>query len=241
MFDALRATSCDALAVPASVSAAPRAQTNARSRTCRIAFPSSAGSAAGSCLVRGKLRGESLFGGAVRNGHLEREAQEDVDDVGVELGAGALAEATACLLAAEPLAVGPVGRHRVEGVADEDDPRLERDLPAGLLVRVAGAVPALVAAADDRAHLCEPLDRLEDPLAELRVHLDDRALLGRERPGLEQDARRDPDLADVVEEGPELEALQLDALEAHRLADAQRHVGDPARVGRGVLVVRLEC
>jgi hypothetical protein len=35
-----------------------------------------------------------------------------------------------------------------------------------------------VAAADDRAHLGEPFDRLEDPLAELRVHLDDRALLG---------------------------------------------------------------
>ena len=48
------------------------------------------------------------------------------------------------------------------------------------------------------------------------------------------------DLADVVEERAELEPLQLGGLEAQRLADAQRHVGDPARVRGGVLVVGLE-
>src|SRR5439155_11344340 len=146
----------------------------------------------------------------------------------------------ASLFDAEPLPVRAVGGHRVEGVADEDDPRLDRDLLAGLAVGIALPVPALVAAPHDLAHLREPVDRLEDPLAELRVHLDDLPLLRRQRPGLEQDARRDADLADVVEERAELDALERGGVEAQLAADLQRHVRDPARVRRGVLVVRLE-
>src|SRR6185503_20373489 len=111
-------------------------------------------------------------------------------------------------LGAETLAVRPVGGHRVERVAHEDDPGLDRNLLAGLAVGIAGAVPALMAPADDRPHLRETLDRREDPLAELGVRLDHAPLLRRQRPRLEQDARRDADLADVVEERAELEALQ---------------------------------
>src|SRR3954462_1898904 len=237
--EALRATSCEALAEPAAVRAAPRTQTSMRSRNCRIARPSSDAAARPSSPGLGTLRGEPLVG-AVRHRSFELQPEEDVDHVRIELRARAFAQATAGFLAAQPLAVGPVGGHRVERVADQDDPRLVRDLLAGLAVGVAGAVPALVAAPDDGANLGEPLDRLEDPLAELGVHLDDRALLGRERARLEQDAGRDPDLADVVEQGAQLEALQLRALEAHRLANSHGHVGDPARVRGGVLVVGLE-
>ena len=43
-------------------------------------------------------------------------------------------------------AVGPGGRHRVEGVAAGDDPRLQRDVLAAEPVGVAAAVPALVRA-----------------------------------------------------------------------------------------------
>ena len=64
-----------------------------------------------------------------------------------------------------------------------------------------------------RAHLAELLDRREDPLAEHRMRLDDRTLLGGQRAGLREDRRRDPDLADVVEQRPELEALELARLE----------------------------
>src|SRR3954451_5800587 len=176
MPEALRATSWDALAEPAAARAAPRTQTSTKSRNCRIARPSSDAHLRACSPVRGKLRSEPLVGGVVPAGHLERQLEEDVDHVRIELRARALAQPLARFLAAQPLAVGPVGRHRVERVADEDDPRLVRDVFAGLAVRVAGAVPALVAAAHDRAHLGQPLDRLEDPLAELRVHLDDRAL-----------------------------------------------------------------
>src|SRR3954452_620411 len=175
MCDALRATSWEALGEQAAPKATPRAQTSMISLSCRIAVLPSDAAPDDSCLVRVNLRSEPL-GGVVRHRHLELEPEEDFDHVRVELRARALAQPAARFLAAQPLAVGAVGRHRVERVADEDDPRLERDLIAGLAVRVARAVPALVAAADDRAHLGEPFDRLQDPLAELRVHLHDRTL-----------------------------------------------------------------
>src|SRR5262249_58350982 len=97
---------------------------------------------------------------------------------------------------AEPLAIRPVGRHRVICVADEDDARLERDVHPGEAVGVAGAVPPLVAVADDRADLLQTVDRGDDPLAELRMRLHDRALVRGEPTGLREDLARDADLAD---------------------------------------------
>ena len=49
-------------------------------------------------------------------------------------------------------------------------------------------------------------------------------------PGFERIASRDPDLADVVEERAELEALERPRVEAEPAADLQRKVGDPAGV-----------
>src|SRR5436190_19530343 len=118
----------------------------------------------------------------------------------------------------------------MERIADEDDPRLQRNLPAGDSVRIAPSVEVLVAAPDDRAHFREPLDRRQNLLAELGMLLHDPPLLGCERTRLEQDAGRDPDLADVVEERAELELLQCLRVEPERCAYCQRGIGDPARV-----------
>src|SRR5207302_6292226 len=51
---------------------------------------------------------------------------------------------------------------------------------------------------------------------------------------------RHADLADVVQERAELELLERALVETELAANAQREVGDPPRVRRGVLVVRLE-
>src|SRR5439155_8433324 len=106
--------------------------------------------------------------------------------------------------------------------------------------RVAGAVPALVAVPYDRANIGEPLDRLEDPLTERRVLLDDQALVGGEGSGLGQDLRGDPDLADVVEQGSKLKPLQGLLVELEPAAEAEGEVSDRPGVGRGVRVIRLE-
>ena len=123
-------------------------------------------------------------------GRLEsaQDAQERVDDLRVELRPRSLDQAPPRLLLAERPAVRAVGRHRVVRVAGEDDPRLERDLLADEVVGVARAVVVLVGAAHDEADLAELLDRREDALAEDRVRLDERALLGGERARLREDA-----------------------------------------------------
>src|SRR5207248_297129 len=125
----------------------------------------------------------------------------------VELAAGALREPAHGLAVAEAVPIRPVGRHRVVRIANEDDPRLERDVLAGEAVGVARAVPTLVAVADDRPDGLQPVDRSDDPLAELRVRLDDLPLGGSQAPRLGEHVARDTDLADVVEQSAELEVL----------------------------------
>ena len=115
-------------------------------------------------------------------------------------------------------------------VADEDDARLERDVLADHPVRVSHPVESLVAVSDDRADVFEPVDRRDDPLAELGMLLDQPALGLGQRARLREHGLRDADLADVVEERAELEALQVLRVEAELRADPQGHVGDPARV-----------
>src|SRR3954463_7069714 len=97
-----------------------------------------------------------------------------------------------------------------------------------------------MAVAHDRPYILETVDRRDDPLAELRMCLDE-LLLGRgQAPGLREDVARDADLADVVEKRAELEPLQRPLVEPDRLADAEGEVANPARVLRRVRVVRLE-
>jgi hypothetical protein len=129
----------------------------------------------------------------------------------------------------------------MESVADQHDPGLDRDRGPCRAVRIAEPVPALVTGAHDRAHVGEPVDRSEDLLTERRVLPDDLELVVRQRARLLQDLGGDPDLPDVVEERSELEPLQRLAVEPQLAADEQRHVGDPARVRRRVLVARLQC
>ena len=65
--------------------------------------------------------------------------------------------------------------------------------------------------------------------------------LGRGQPSrLREHVARDADLADVVQQRSELEALQRALVETDLPADPQGEIADPARVIRRVLVVRLE-
>lgn len=72
------------------------------------------------------------------------DGQQRVDDAGIELGAGVADHLGAGLLDSDRLAVGTVGDHRVEGVADQHDAAGQRNLVARYAVGVALAVPALV-------------------------------------------------------------------------------------------------
>ena len=74
--------------------------------------------------------------------HVLEDAQRDLDDMRIELAPAPLGEPAHRLAVAEAAPVRPVGRHRVVRVADEDDPRLERDVLAGDAVRIAARRPS---------------------------------------------------------------------------------------------------
>ena len=142
---------------------------------------------------------------------------------------------------AQALAVRAVGRHRVVRVADEDDSRLERDRARRRARRDSRSRPSARGRGGRSA--APPAGwsigaRIRSPSSGC-VSIT-RALLRRQPAGLREDRRRDADLADVVEERAELEPLERMLAEAELAADAEREIGDPARVRRGVLVVRLE-
>src|SRR5439155_21482212 len=107
---------------------------------------------------------------------------------------------------------------RVERVADEDHARAERDRIAGEAVRVARAVPALVAVADERANARKELDRGKDLLADHHVALHLGALLPRQGTRLVEDRLGHGDLADVVERGPVGQVAERPAVQPEQAA-----------------------
>ena len=130
--------------------------------------------------------------------------------------------------------------HRAIGVADRDDAGADRDRVPPQAVRIAAAVPALVARADDRHDPGESLDRGEDPLADDRVSPHQLPLLVVERRGLVEDRLGDPDLADVVEQRSELDRLEEVVAEAEPARHLDGEVRDLLRVHARVAVLRLE-
>jgi energy-coupling factor transporter ATP-binding protein EcfA2 len=178
--------------------------------------------------------------GRKRSGLADSPA-ERVDDARVELRAGAAPHLGERLCFGAGCAVGAVGRHGAEGVAGADDARDERDLLAGEPVRVAAAVPVLVAGADDAADVAEePADPLEQPLALDRVRLDDGPLVVGERAGLGDDLAGDLDLPDVVEERDELRDAPVGTVERELVRNGEHQVDDVPAVITGVLVVGLD-
>ena len=83
---------------------------------------------------------------------------------------------------------------RVEGIADRDDPRADRDGAPPELVRVARAVPALMAGPHQPGHVGEGGRAGDDALADDRVPAHEGPLLGVERARLAEDRVRDADL-----------------------------------------------
>ena len=101
-------------------------------------------------------RREGAAGGSGRNGEAKyrcgewyrRCGEEGVDDSGRELGAGVAAQLGKRVGLRHRGLVAAIAGHRRVRVADEHDLGAERDLVAGELVGIAGAVPALVARAN---------------------------------------------------------------------------------------------
>ena len=125
--------------------------------------------------------------------------------------------------------VAALGAHGVEGVGDEDDARAERDVRGREPVRVARAVHALVARADEPRAALERRGGGEDALADDGVAADQRPLGVRQRAALLQDRLRDRHLADVVERGRVAQRLELAAGQAELGGDRAGELAAPRR------------
>ena len=102
------------------------------------------------CEISGIGRGWTVRPGSLTPS-TQLRAHERVDDLGIELDAGELAQLAERLLGGERRhPVRALGGHRLERVRDVEDPGQERDLVADQPVRVARAVVPLVVVADDR-------------------------------------------------------------------------------------------
>jgi hypothetical protein len=91
-------------------------------------------------------------------------------------------------------------------------------------VGVAAAVEPLVVVADDVDRLAEEVDVAEDLRTDGRVLLDLLELVVVERAGLVDDAERDADLADVVQQGGVAGQPPLLVADAELLGDVHRQL-----------------
>ena len=138
-------------------------------------------------------------------------------------------------------APGTVGEHRVEGVADRDDARAERDVLAGQAVGVPAAVEVLAAGAHERGDGLQAAGAQEDALGDDGMVAHVGALLGAQLAGLAQQRVGEGELAQPAELRGEADVRALERAEAHALGDglgqlrgAQGVVaGQGQRVGQG--------
>ena len=122
-------------------------------------------------------------------------------------------------LGAHGRAPGAVGEHRVEGVADGDDARAERDVLAGQAVGVPAAVEVLAAGAHERGHRLQAAGAQQDALGDDRVVAHVVALLGGQLAGLAQQRVGEGELAQPAELRGEADVGALERAEAHALGD----------------------
>src|SRR5688572_10011994 len=137
--------------------------------SCTAAMIAPARSPEPAPLLRGEAEGS--------RGSAGERSRESRNYVGVELPPSVPLELADRRGWGENLAVGTLGRHGVESVADEGDARGERDLLAGEPVWIAAAVEPLVARADEGGDLLERRRREQDPLADQGVPADEGLLL----------------------------------------------------------------
>src|SRR6185437_13777571 len=171
------------------------------------------------------------------------DRDERVDHVRIELPLPLLQDLATCRAPAQRPPIRPMARHGIERIGDGEDPRTERNLFTHETVRVAASIPAFVV----RPHDLEPFtlqehNSREHRLSEHRVRLHPPALRWAQGAGLQQDAVRDSDLADIVEQESVRRALVFrKRFSADRTGQRTRIALNTLRVSTGAGILRLEC
>ena len=149
---------------------------------------------------------------------------------GIELRAGLLRNQSPRGSERERRTIDAVRDERVEDVRKRHDPRAERDLFPLEPVGIAAAVELLVMALDNRDQVRQVWRMQEHVRAVQRMSGDDQGLLARQRSRFPQQRVGDPDLADVVQQGAVLHAVQFHVAQPERARQLTREGADLAGV-----------
>src|SRR5450759_780923 len=154
------------------------------------------------------------------------QVAEDGDQLGIELRPGVALDLADRLGVCHCPLVWAVGGHRVVGVRERHDPSTERDLRPPEAVGIAVPAKSLVMVEDDRDGVTQRRRLLQDHLADPRVLHDRLPFDRRERGGLLEDLLRKGQLADIVEQGGEPQAVDLRVGQGQAAGHAHRKRGD---------------
>ena len=135
--------------------------------------------------------------------------QEGLHYPGVEVLAGLLLQVVNDLVHRPGVAVGPIRREGVPDVHYREDAGRQWNLLPFQPPGVAAAVPFLVVAVGDVQGRPQIGDGGQEPEGLVRVLAHDFPLLRGQRTRFQQDAVRNADLADVVQQGPPAHVIQF--------------------------------
>jgi len=190
--------------------------------------------------IRDRKR-SSLGGSDLAEVSLGPRGEERADDCGIELGTGAVAHLGESTRERQRLPVGPVRRHRIEGVGEREDPSAGGNLLARPAAGIAVPVPVLVVEKDVRQGWAERGKGPDQTGTGERVtaHLEPLALV--QRTWLMEDGGVEIQLAHIVQLAPEPKRSKPRRAPAEPSGD---HLRDDAHAGRmtpRVRVSRFDC
>src|SRR5918997_775493 len=171
---------------------------------------------------------------------LPHHLQQRPHDPGVELGPRVVLDLFQGGLPRDPVAVRSLANHRVESVNHGDYACRQRYVLAAQPLRVPLTVEALVMVPDRRHRRRQLPHRRQHSGSQYRVPLYYLVLLVGQTPRFLQYPVGDPDLAHVVQQGPEVERIQLVRGQRHLQADAQSEATHGPQVISDVRVPGLQ-
>jgi len=150
--------------------------------------------------------------------------QERLHDMRIELRTAAADDLRRRHFEGTGAAIRSVRRDRVERIDDVEDACPDHDVVPTESRGIPGSVPSLVMLQNDQGGRSKVVDAVQELPSQFRVAFHLHPFLRRKGPWLAQDAVRDPDLADVVQQGATLDDREVVLGKTDLLAKGVRRV-----------------
>ncbi len=129
------------------------------------------------------------------------------------------------LLESKSGAIGAIFCQRAVHVGDGNDARFQRQLLSAQAVRITGAVQFLVMRPSNRRQLAKRSDARKDLARQPRMLLHHAPFLGIQLSRFVENGIRNPELADIMQQGRAVHQSRALFVQSKRLRDTDRRVG----------------